>query len=186
MDDQDNTKTTTEPGLPADKTAETAKKRLVIAAVILAVTLLGAGLALSFRKDNRPADQPVSGFRQVEVQSDGLVRQAKFSDALAMWNRFLAGNPSREEQVSAYRQIAAIHQNNKDLPAAIAAYRKAEELAGQPTLALTLQIASLSERAGDKATAADYYQRAIALLDPEDPMFNADKKDLENKVRSLR
>lgn len=161
------------------------KKKFSVLAVLSAALLLGVIAFYSFSRNNQPGSQD-SPLVQTRNQTAALAGGRQYDEAIAAWERFLATNPSPAEQSEAYQQIATINQNKQDPVAALAAYRRAEEVSGQTSLNATLNIAGLSETAGDIATAREYYQKAIGLLDPVSPLYESDKADIEEKVRSLQ
>ncbi|HZM63629.1 MAG TPA: hypothetical protein VFB59_00695, partial [Candidatus Saccharimonadales bacterium] len=93
-------------------------------------------------------------------------------------------NTSNDIKYQLYIQQGSLALQAGSVTDAITSYEKAADLK------MTYEIASVLGRAytkaGDKATAISWYQKAIPLIPQEgNPLADADKEDMEEAIRSL-
>jgi tetratricopeptide (TPR) repeat protein len=160
------------------------KPRWQFVAVLIAVVILalGAGAWLRWwQQDDRaePEEQPSSVSRAENLTLNGNYEQAHktVNDALA------DPNLSDDEKYDLLIQQGIIYENQNDVEAAMASYRRAESV--KETADVDQSIARMAEELGDKQLAIEYYKKAIPLIPQDDPTRESLKIYFENKIRVL-
>ena len=95
----------------------------------------------------------------------------------------IANSTDNDEKYELYIQQGLNYENTHKWAEALTAYKSAEAIKKSATVYIALGRAS--EGKGDKQAAIDYYKQAIPLLNAQDPLYNAEKGQLEDNIRAL-
>lgn len=191
MNQEDNKiHTTNETVSPANDVAGKAKtgspasrRRVLLLAFVAAVSFMVFYYPTS--RTNDSIEPPVD-LAEARQQTISFQRTSDYEGGIALWENFLNQDRTPEEQAEAYQQIASFYLNQQDYQSALDNYRKAEDLNPESKYGLALATAKTALHMNDKATAREYYQKAIEALDQSDPLYDANKASLEQKVQELQ
>lgn len=166
------------------------KKMLTIAIVagILALAIL-VGVLVRFIQQkttdsNTGQDTFVPGqnLPKAATDSQALAGQGKFDEANKKVDEALAGNPQDAEKYELYIQQGINYQNQKDYPKALESYKKAEAV--KQDYKVTVLIGDVAMAQGNKPLALEYYKKALGLLATDNPLYNSEKRRLEDKIKA--
>lgn len=167
----------------ATRRKATIKKKiiLVVAALVVAVALLSFTVRNSTDKSTT---QDIS-FEQATEQTDIMLNQHKYDEALAEWDKFMERHADPEDQAKAHLGKALAYMNKQDFTAALEHYKKAEQLSSKPNQGINSGIINIAIITGDKDLEREYTLKAIDMLDPNHPLYEADKAGYERRIEEL-
>ena len=148
------------------------------------ILIIGAAIYFNAPKKEITQQQPV--IQEIDQKNNQARRTGNYDAGISAWEEYLKEDRTPEERYRAYQEIASFYVNKKDLQSALDNYRKAESINPTISYGLALAIATTTEKMNDKNTAREYYQKAISVLDMNDPLYDANKASLEQKVQSLQ
>lgn len=169
-------------GLPPKLTS----KKILIIVVVLIVVVVGVIAATKSSKDQGPSNKPEATLNDVRAQSENKTSANQFDEALAVWEEFLKSSErSEEEKIYAHFGMALVYTNKGDHKSALEQYRKAERISTRPRADIVGGILSAAIETGDKAVEREYLRKTIELLDPKNPLYEADKAAYEARLKEL-
>jgi tetratricopeptide (TPR) repeat protein len=117
------------------------------------------------------------------VQSQKLASQGKADDAQKKLDDALKNTSDSKIKYELYIQQGVNALNKKDYAKAVAAFHQAEAIKADARITVLLGDTVLLQ--GDKQLAKTYYNKAIPLIDTNDPRADAEKQLLQNKIQNL-
>jgi tetratricopeptide (TPR) repeat protein len=171
-------------------------RQLIIFAIIIVVLIgVSAGAAIwltavqnqpSSNSDSKKDDPKALEERPAEKTADTADKAAFEGDvqgAVKQLDDAIANTSDSEELYIFYSRKATLLFNHNLYPDALEAAKKAYEIrSSSDGAALVGQIAQAQ---GDKPVAIEYYKKAIARIDTQDPFSDEDKKYYQSVVTSL-
>lgn len=191
------------PKVPQPKATFKGKKKIITIAgvVLLILAAAGAGVFMRWQQTQSPNGQNGNGDSNGPVSNgemDGLaqnpfpesVKEAQKSASTGNIEESnkqigvsLANTSNNDEKYELYLQQATNNENSKKWDDAITSYKSAEAI--KKTATVYIGLGRSYEAKGDKTAAVNAYKAAIPLLDATDPMYNFDKRQLEDKIKAL-
>lgn len=195
------------PRVPQPKAPFKGKKKIItiVGVVLLILAAAGAGVFLRWQQTQQnPSGSQNGGDGGNNVGSTGspeldglaqnslpdsvkdaqnLANTGKIEDSNKQIAAGIANASSNDEKYELYLQQAVNNENEEKWDDAIASYKNAEAIKKTDTVYIGLGRAY--EAKGDKAAAANAYKTAIPLMKTDDPMYEADKRRLEDKIKAL-
>jgi tetratricopeptide (TPR) repeat protein len=117
------------------------------------------------------------------TEAQELAAEGKTDEANKKIGEALAQNPADEAKYELYVQQGVNYQNEGKNAEALAEYRKAEAV--RLDFRLARLIGDVAVILDNKALAIEYYKKAIPLIDPDNPIKDAEKQTLEEKIKAL-
>ncbi len=157
--------------------------RKIFIALALIIILLVAGILIYIYRPGREPAIPTNITPTQKAQY--LADQGEYDAAQAAWQRQLAGAGDQQTTLGIYYQQSALALKFKRYDDAKKYAEQAKTLAPKsPTPYVAL--AQLAQAQGDKSAARQYWQQAIAQLDPASPTYNLIKRDYQSSLDSLK
>ena len=170
------------------------RRTIIIAATILVLVIVAAIIGFSlFRSAVKTSDSvptiSLTAEQQKIAKQSGQTLDPKIaatanaakaggdnSAAVDVYNKAIAANTDKDEQVALYINKAVLQASTNDVSGAIASAKQAEAITGE-TLGTTTLLASLYKQNGDNINAAIYFRKAANLVvDPGDGSTVGDKQ----------
>ncbi|HKX23635.1 MAG TPA: hypothetical protein VJM46_00200 [Candidatus Saccharimonadales bacterium] len=191
------------PKVPQPKAPFKGKKKIITIAgvVLLILVAAGAGVFLRWQQNQSPTDKNGNSDGNSQTsngETDGLAQNplpdsVKDAQDLASTGNVeesnkqlgvsIANTTNNDEKYELYLQQAINNENSQKWDDAIASYKSAEAI--KKTSTVYIGLGRAYEGKGDKSAALSAYKTALPLLDTTDPMYNFDKKQLEDKIKAL-
>lgn len=192
------------PKVPQPKAPFKGKKKIItiVGVVLLILAAAGAGVFLRWQQNQNPGNNQNGndgGNTSVgNPETDGLAQNplpdsVKEAQDLASTGNIeesnkqlgvsIANATNNDEKYELYLQQGVNYENTQKWDDALTAYKNAEAI--KKTATVYISLGRTSEGKGDKSAAANYYKQAIPLMDNQDPMYEADKRRLEDKIKAL-
>jgi tetratricopeptide (TPR) repeat protein len=157
------------------------KPRLVAAGAVLVLLLLVGGILVWKLWPQKP---PIPKTDDVIKQARSQSFFGRYDLAISIMNQQLTQKISDADKVKLYLEIGADYLNKKDPASAEAEFKKAGAL--ETGYGINDSIASAAMAAGDKATALDYYQRDLKMInDGTAKQHLGDKQSVEDAIKQL-
>jgi len=174
------------------------RRRIIIfASIIVVIGAISATAAILLSQhNNNPAtnNQPAGGTvtklppRSPAENKADEADKAAFSGDVAggvkQLDEAIQSTTNSEDQYIYYSRKATLLFNSNDLVGAMTAAKKAYELKKSSDSAAF--VGQIAEKQGDKATAIDYYNKAISLINQDDPYAKDDKQYYQGIVSRLQ
>lgn len=192
------------PKVPQPKATFKGKKKIItiVGVVLLILAAAGAGVFLRWQQqtqnqggqDNGDGGNTLIGNPEQDglaqnplpdsvKEAQNLADTGKIEDSNKQIATSLANTSSDDEKYELYIQQGVNNENSEKWDDAIASYKSAEAIKKTATIYIALGRASAGK--GDKSAAVNYYKQAIPLMNNQDPMYEADKRRLEDKIKVL-
>lgn len=191
------------PKVPQPKGSSKGRKKLItIVGVVLLIGLAaGAGIFFRWQQSQNPNGSKDDGSSSSSTSSgdlDGLsqnpfptsVKEAQnlanngnTAESNKQISAGIASTSDNDEKYELYLQQGVNNENDEKWDDAIASYKSAEAI--KKTATVYIGLGRCYEAKGDKQTAVNYYKQSIPLLDSNDPMYEADKRRIEDKVKAF-
>lgn len=170
-------------------------KQLIIFAAII-VVVIGASVAAALllggqepaSKQAKNDDKNVSGLERpaAEKKADEvnkIAHEGSVDDGVKAYDEAIANTDDSHEKFIYYSEKATLLLNNDRPEDALPAAKKAVET--EPNSSSAAFVAQIAVELGDTGLAREYYQKAIDLIDPADPMGKNDKAYYQAKLDEL-
>jgi len=171
------------------------KRIIIFAAVILVVIGISAtaALILSQPKSSDTSSSGQDGQPAQKLERKPSEKKADSADKLALEGNVEGGvkelddaiqnTDSDDDKFVYYTRKATLLYNSGDLEAAFAPAVSAYQI--KETSDSAAFVGQIAREKGDRATALDYYRKAISHIDPSKPLADEDKKYYESVVAEL-
>lgn len=171
------------------------KRRVVTIGVVivLIVSAAAAGIYIRWWQSQNTGNSGSSSGNLDGLSQNSLPDSVKDAQNLATTGKTdesnrqisasIASSTDNDEKYELYIQQGLNYENTHKWAEALTAYKSAEAIKKSATVYIALGRAS--EGKGDKQAAIDYYKQAIPLLNTQDPLYNAEKSQLEDNIRAL-
>lgn len=179
--------------MPKPKFSFEGKKKQVITVVVVVLLLIaagGAGVWLSWLQhahsntgNNSGANTPQNTLPQSVQDAQNLAATGNYDQSNKQIAASIAATSSSDEKYELYLQQGINDENQSQWDNAFSAYNSAAAI--KKTSTVYISLGRVSEEKGDKSSALNYYRLALPLLNPKDPVYNFDKRDLENKIKAV-
>lgn len=160
----------------------TQHKRLLI--VVMGSLLVALILALVIWLSLRSADS--RDYSSAKSRLDQARASRNFDIGIEAMNGYLHGGFYRTHKYEAYLLIGSMYEMKQDYEQALAAYRLAEGSDVKGNGAELEAIARVSEKLGDKTTAAHYYQKVLDAVPDNAPAADSTRGWLKAKIKKLQ
>lgn len=173
------------------------RRRIIIfASIIVVIGALSATVAilLSQRNSNNTSTTkpnntvtglpPRSAAENKANDADKVAYSGDVAGGVKQLDEAIQNTTDSEDQYIYYSRKATLLFNNDDLAGAMTAAKKAYELKKSSDSAAF--VGQIAQKQGDKATGIDYYNKAISLINNDDPYAKDDKRYYEGIVRQLQ
>lgn len=162
-------------------------KKMLLIVIALMVVIIGV---VAFGKNSGEQEEaskaPAATLEEIRVQSENKIGAKQYDEAVAVWEEFLKSSErSEEEKIQAHLGMALAYTNKQDHKLALEQYKKAEQISSEPRSDIVGGILSVAVQTEDKDLQREYLSKVIALLNPNDPLYEADKAAYENKLKEL-
>jgi len=174
------------------------RRRIIIfASIIVVIGAVSATIAILLSQhnttttdNNKTGNKTVTGLpprSAAETKADTADKAAFEGDVaggVKQLDEAIQGTTNSEDQYIFYSRKATLLFNNNDLTGAMTAAKKAYELKKSSDSAAF--VGQIAQKQGDKATAIDYYNKAIGLINQGDPYAKDDKQYYQSIVSQLQ
>lgn len=182
----------------AHKPKQTAKHKrsrtvLIIVGVLVLAVVAGAIVQVVQKKiaDDKTAqekqnEQFINGgppLPKTVTQSSKLAAQGKGVQAQQQLQQQIDTTTDNSEKFELYIQQGLNYMNQKDYTNAINSLQKADAI--KSDFRINALLGDVYVLQGNKVAAKEHYTKAISLIDPESSGKDAEKRRMENKIRSL-
>ena len=158
--------------------------RLKILALSIAVLVAIAAIAgFLLYKNHTKSSIVLPPHLTVSQQSDYLAYKGDYKGAQKITAGQVATAPNATAKADLYLQQATIALNAKNYADAKKYAQSAESL--QPNDNTASVLGYIAAQTGDKATAKQYYQKAIDRLDKNADSYNASRQDYQTRLQEL-
>lgn len=160
---------------------------VIIGASVTAALILSQPKSSNAPEEEKTTQQPVMPKRKPSEKkadvADKLATEGKLEEGVKELDDAIKNTDNNEDKFVYQSRKATLLYNNGDTKAALGPAIEAYKL--QETSASAAFVGQLALEHGDKATARDYYQKAIRHLDPQSPMVDEDKEYYEGIIAGM-
>jgi tetratricopeptide (TPR) repeat protein len=155
--------------------------------VLLSVFLILAGILIisRYNENRRLAEQ--AEYEQLVSDVNKLTFAKQYDQATEKLTSFITKSSNKEHQYVAMNQLGTVYLQQGKYQEALDWFQKADQIGIENDPASSLGIAMAAEALGEKPTAINAYQKAIAILQKNDadPFTAEDIKNYENQIKIL-
>lgn len=193
------------PKVPQPKATFKGKKKIITIAGVILLILAAAGAGVFLRWQQQTQNQgdqsgndggnssstgntELDGLAQNPLpesvkEAQNLANTGNVEESNKQLGVSIANASNNDEKYELYLQQGVNSENEEKWDDAIASYKNAEAIKKTATVYIALGRASAAK--GDNKAAVNYYKQAIPLMNTQDPMYEADKRRLEDKIKAL-
>ncbi len=152
---------------------------------VLCIILIGAILAYGSSRTQKQTEQQIAGFDETFQNSEVLLSNKNYDEALQVWRTFIEHQTDPEEESKGHLGLASVYMNKQDYAAALASYQRSEQLSAQPKQSIYNGVITIASINNNKTLEIEYNRKAIEALDKNHPLYEADKASYERRIEEL-